>query len=206
MNTYEKQILRRAFYNRNSKEIAVALLGKFVVRKLKGEVLVGMIVETEAYLSDSDEASHNFKGCNKRNQSLYKICGHAYVHSMRQWHLIDVVTEGENIPGSVLIRAVEPMRKHRHTDLIKNLTSGPSKFCQAFTINNELDGIDLTLPESPLFIADNPITVTEDSIEVSARIGISKATELLLRFSIKGNPYVSKHTKAPAPLRHPIQG
>jgi DNA-3-methyladenine glycosylase len=191
-------ILQTKFYEHNSEIVAKALLGKVFVRKIKGEVLKGRIVETEAYLSSGDEASHNFKGKNKRNLSLYKEGGHAYVHAMRHYFLLDVVTEELNVPGSVLIRAVEPlegveyMKKVRGVDTIENLANGPSKFCMAFKINREFDGVDLKDPNSLLYILDTEETIPEDQIEISGRIGISRAKDAPLRFWVKGNSYVSR--------------
>ena len=194
---WPKSILPRSFYNRNPKVVARALLGKYLVRKIDGIFLVGKIVETEAYLSSGDSAAHNFKGKTNRNKSLYKDAGHAYVHSMRQYHLLDVVVEGEEIPGSVLIRGIEPvqgieeMKKFRHKKELENLTNGPGKVCDAFRITKELDGIDMTNLKSGLFISDG-VTVSKGKIKVSSRIGISTAKESLLRFWIVDNQFVSR--------------
>jgi DNA-3-methyladenine glycosylase len=191
MNVYETSILGREFYNRSPEQVAKGLLGKYVVRKIKDELLVGKITETEAYLSSGDEAAHSFKGETKRTKSLYKNAGHAYVHSMRQWNLLDVVTEGIGIPSSVLIRAVEPcegietMQKNRTTRENKNLTNGPGKFCQAFQIDKKCDGIDIASKDSVLFITDSEEKIPFDHIGISGRIGISKSKDMPLRFWIK---------------------
>lgn len=50
-------------YNKPCQELAVYLLGKILVRKLKsGEILKGKIVETECYLGGNDKASHSYNG------------------------------------------------------------------------------------------------------------------------------------------------
>lgn len=192
------KILPHSFYNRKPTVVARALLGTYIVRKIGRNVLVGKIVETEAYLSTADPAAHGFNGKTNRNKSLYKRAGHAYVHRMRQWHLLDVVTEKEHVPSSVLIRAVEPiegmkiMKKFRSIDDIQNLTNGPGKFCHAFHITMELDGVDVTREKSALFLAAPKSALPSKSIGVSSRIGISKGTEMQLRFWIKGNAFVSR--------------
>src|SRR4051812_44626519 len=106
---WKDTIIPRDFYDRNPVDVAKDLLGKFLVRRINNKYSVGLITETEAYLPSGDSAAHNFKGKTKRNESLYKEAGHAYIHSMRQYCLLDVVTEGSDKPGSVLIRAIEPV-------------------------------------------------------------------------------------------------
>jgi DNA-3-methyladenine glycosylase len=181
----EAVALPRAYFDRSPLEVAPDLLGKLLVRKSKGKVLVGRIVETEAYLSSGDSAAHSFKGKSARNASLYKEAGHAYVHSMRQYHLLDVVTEGPDKPSSVLIRGIEPIEG------IESPTNGPGKIGIAFDITRALDGVDMTDPTSELFIADTK-KKTVYSAAVSLRIGISTAKDMPLRFYIAGSPHVSK--------------
>lgn len=191
-------ILPTAFYNRPPEIVARELLGKIIVRKLEHQIVRGRIVETEGYLARGDEAAHGFGGKTKRNASLYKDAGHAYVHGMRQYFLLDIVTEEIGVPSSVLIRAVEPlqgieyMKALRGIDVVEHLASGPGKFCIAFEINKELDGIDITNSRAPLYIEGESDSDPSLRIEKSGRIGISRAKDFPLRFWIKGNPYVSR--------------
>jgi DNA-3-methyladenine glycosylase len=50
--------LSRRFYARDAVELAPNLLGRLLVREVDGWMLVGRIVETEAYRAD-DPASHS---------------------------------------------------------------------------------------------------------------------------------------------------
>lgn len=190
--------LPQSFYNRSSDLVAHDLLGKIFVRQIGTGFIKGKVVETEAYLASGDEASHNFKGKNERNQSLYKDAGHAYVHSMRQYFLLDLVTEDVDTPSSVLIRAIEPtegiehMKEFRGTDIVKNLANGPSKFCIAFGIDKEFDGVDVTNSKSPFYVTEPEILDIHIDIEISGRIGISRAKDAPLRFWVKGNQFISK--------------
>jgi DNA-3-methyladenine glycosylase len=190
-------ILPRSFYLESPEIVAKKLLGKYLVRKIGYEMLVGKIVETEAYLSEGDKAAHGFRGKDARNASLYLSGGHAYVHQMRHHYLLDIVTQEEGVPSSVLIRAIEPiegietMKKFRKTDVERNIGNGPGKVGQAFGIDKTFEGIDITDSSSSLFIATGD-TISLEDIASSPRIGISKATEKLLRFWIKGNPNVSR--------------
>ena len=50
---------------------------------------------------------------------------------------MNIVTQEENVPEVVLLRALEPldgiplMMQRRNTDKLKNLCSGPGKLCMA---------------------------------------------------------------------------
>lgn len=194
---YRDKIIPSKFYENYPVDVAKHILGKYLVRVIDGIILVGKIVETEAYLPFGDDAAHNAKGKTRRNRSLFQAAGRAYIHSMRQYCLLDIVTEGTNDPGSVLIRAVEPiegieiMKTNRCTDKLLNLCSGPGKLCRAFAITRDFDGIDMTSCNAILFTADCDAPVPTDQIVASTRIGISKAKEKLLRFTIKDSPFIS---------------
>ena len=194
---WESLVIPQSFYDRDPVTVAQDLLGKFLVRKIDDRFIVGRITETEAYLSSGDAAAHNFKGKTKRNGSLYTGGGHAYVHSIRQYYLIDVVTESPDKPGYVLIRAVEPvegidmMKKYRNEENEDNLTNGPGKVCCAFNITRQFDGIDLTDFRGELFIAKDD-NFLPDKITTSSRIGISTAKDMPLRFHLSESTHVSK--------------
>lgn len=78
------------------------------------------------------------------------------------------------------------MKVFRRSDDMATLTNGPAKLCQALQINKGLNGADVTLEQSELFVCDDGYAVPPSDIGESTRIGISKATELMLRFYIKG--------------------
>jgi len=191
-NDWQSTVLSQGFYDREPITVAKELLGKFLVRKMGNSFLVGKITETEAYLSSGDSAAHNFKGQTKRNASLYKSGGHAYVHSMRQYCLLDAVTEDSGKPGSVLIRSIEPIEG------LAGLINGPGKVCRELNITRTLDGIDMTNPDNELFISQGKDGGTYD-ITASSRVGISTAKDMPLRFQIpmknskKSSGISSKH-------------
>lgn len=191
------EILERAFYDRDPAIVARELLGKILLSSYEDRLLTARIVETEAYLSAGDEAAHGFKGRSARNGSLYLEAGHAYVHSMRQYCLLDIVTEGLDVPSAVLIRAAEPLEgidvmiRRRRVDTLTSIASGPAKLCQAFAITRTLDGIDVTSRRSVLNVL-SAAKLKDEDIAVSGRIGISKSKDHPLRFWIKGNPHVSR--------------
>jgi DNA-3-methyladenine glycosylase len=181
-------ILNLDFYNRSPLLVAPELLGKVLIRKYQQQIISGRIVETEAYLGNDDPASHAFKGKTKRNSSLYLSAGHAYIYSIHRSYCLDIVTEGINTPGSVLIRALVPlqgielMRRFRQREKISDLTSGPGKLTQALQITKVFDGQDLTNADGELVINDDNYPVNK--ILVSPRIGISQAKTEPYRFYV----------------------
>jgi DNA-3-methyladenine glycosylase len=74
---------------------------------------------------------------------------------------------------------------------LRKLTSGPGRLAQAFGITRERDnGKDLTNARSDLFIADDGFRPRD--IEITPRIGITKAIAHPLRYIIAGNRFVSR--------------
>lgn len=185
-----------SFFNVTTEEVAQNLLGKILVRIYNGRILLGKIVETEAYLDENDFASHSAVGITERNKVMFGEAGLAYVYFTYGMHYCFNVVTGEVGKGSaVLIRALEPlegidlMKKFRNQENVQNLTNGPAKLCQAFRIDKKLNGEDLKT-SSKIYIANSDDE--EFEIVKTRRIGIEKSKDLLLRFYIKGNNFVSK--------------
>lgn len=193
------EVLSRDFFNRKTEVVAKALLGKTMVRRIGNKVITGKIVEVEAYVGEEDPAAHAYVGRTERTKVLYGEPGHAYIFKIRGYHCLNAVAEEKDSPGCVLIRAVEPlhgiekMKELRGGKIKKDtdLTNGPGKLCQAFNIDLKLYGADLVLQSSPLFFAETT-GKEEFEIETSKRVGITKAADWELHFTIKGNKFVSR--------------
>ncbi|MGO3272880.1 MAG: DNA-3-methyladenine glycosylase [Staphylococcus equorum] len=190
------------FLHRDTIAIAKDLLGVKVVFLDELETFTGYIVETEAYVGKEDRAAHGYNG--KRTpkvESLYKRGGTIYAHVMHNHLLINFVTKDEGIPEGVLIRAVEPEEGIETIKLNRGksgfeLTNGPGKWTKAFNIPRHLDGSRLN--EGRLSI-DTKNRKYPCAIEESGRIGIPNKGDWTfkpLRFTVKGNPYVSKMRKS----------
>lgn len=193
--------IKKNFYNRETLKVAQELLGKFLVRKIGKKIIAGKIVETEAYVGLSDLASHASRGKTARTAPMFGPPGHAYVYLVYgSNYCFNIVTEKENYPAAVLIRAIEPaegadfMKRYRKTQkLIFNLTNGPGKFCQAFKINKTLNSLDLT--KNILWVEDRGIKIKSSEIAAVKRVGVDYAGEYKnkpWRFYLRGNPFVSK--------------
>ena len=194
--------LPREFYTRSSVlTVARELLGKIlVVPAGNGTKTSGIIVETEAYRGPQDRASHAYGGRRtKRTETMYGIGGTAYVYFVYgMYNQFNVVTNVNDIPHAVLVRALEPldgvelMRERRSSQSDLNLTSGPGKLCIALGIDRTHDRADLL--GNDIWIEEGR-SVSRSSIAAGPRIGIDYAEEWIARpwrFWIKNNPFVSR--------------
>jgi DNA-3-methyladenine glycosylase len=130
-----------------------------------------------------------------RNRSLFLERGHAYVYlaygiSM----MLNVSSEAEGVGTGVLIRALEPlegieiMRRNRGVERLRDLARGPGRLATALRIDRSLDGLDLCR-RGPLWLARDDLE--PGKIGQSIRIGITKDADRLLRFYVRGSPFVS---------------
>src|SRR5437763_8921478 len=121
--------LSRDFYTRSDVlEVARDLLGKkLVVPSKNGKRVAGIIVETEAYRGPEDRASHAYGGRRtSRTETMYGLGGTAYVYFVYgMYNQFNVVTNVENIPHAVLVRALEPVEG---LDVIRRRRRGGSEY------------------------------------------------------------------------------
>jgi DNA-3-methyladenine glycosylase len=190
------------FYQRKDVlKIAKELLGKILVTNWKGIITSGRIVECEAYAGIIDKASHAVGGRRTaRNEIMYGSGGYAYVYLCYGiHHLFNVVTNSEEIPHAILIRALDPiegiekmlLRSHKKK-LDHTLTRGPGNVSKALGISTKHSGTYLL--SDKIFIADDGGRFSKKEIAASPRIGVDYAGEdalLPYRFYVKGNPFVS---------------
>ncbi|MFH1408057.1 MAG: DNA-3-methyladenine glycosylase [Patescibacteria group bacterium] len=187
------------FYKNPTLTVAKELLGKVLVVKKDDHTLSGKIVETEAYIGSEDKACHASWRKRTSCENLWKAGGIVYVYLTYGMHfMLNVVTEMDNFPSAVLIRAVEPLEgmdimvQNRHTENILNLTSGPAKLTKAFGINRRFDGTSLL--GGNFYIEDRNLLVPK--MERSRRVGVDYAEEpwksIEWRFYQSDSPFVSK--------------
>ena len=187
--------LTRDFYLQPTLTVARQLIGKEFVLKRGRMTLSGKIVETEAYIGQSDPACHAAVGRTGRNAVMFGAGGYTYVYFVYgMYNMLNFVTEPEGQPAAVLIRAMEPqqgikrMQKRRKRMGLLELTSGPGKLCQAFGIEVKDSGRDLTTGN--WFVFDNSEKVAR--IARSARIGIRAGSDRLWRFYDPTSEFVSR--------------
>jgi DNA-3-methyladenine glycosylase len=184
--------LDQSFYSRPTDLVAKELLGNTLVRLIESkengiERLSGIIVETEAYGSDDDPASHAYRGLTPRNAVMFGDVGRAYVYfTYGNYFCVNVsARECEGKAGAVLIRALQPvdgievMKSFRKTDNEFSLTSGPGKLTQAMNITKLLNNVDVTDPKSLLSIEWG---FPAPHIVITQRIGITRAVDRKWRY------------------------
>lgn len=186
----------RGFFERDTLKVAAELIGKKLVRRRRGRLLVGRIVETEAYIGQDDPACHASRGLTPRTSVMFEQPGRAYVYfTYGMYNMLNVVTMPEGFPAAVLIRAVEPleggavMARLRGCPQPRDWASGPGKLCVAFDINLGLNRSDLCDASGRLWIgAGQP----RGALAWTPRIGIIAGSERLWRCIEAGSPFVSR--------------
>jgi len=186
-------ILKRAFYERSTVEVARGLLGKVLVHG----PAAGVIVETEAYLGGDDRASHSARGVTGRTRVIFGPPGHAYVYFIYgMYECLNIVAEPAGKPGCVLVRAIQPVagidlmwRRRPAARKPEDLASGPGKLTLAMAITRAHNGADVTRGS---LVVREPTGDRPFQIDVTPRIGITQCAELPLRFVVRGSAFASR--------------
>ncbi len=183
-------------------ELSRFLLGKVMVSNIGGARTSGLIVETEAYEGITDKASHAYN--NKRTQrteTMYMQGGVLYVYLCYGiHHLTNIVSNQQDVPHAILIRAIEPlegldiMLKRLNKKSPNRCTSGPGLVSKALGISTQHDA--LSLQGNAVYIEDRGMKLYNNQIVRTTRIGVDYAgahAKWKYRFYIKGNDFVSKY-------------
>jgi DNA-3-methyladenine glycosylase len=180
-------LIPSSFYQRNDVlAIAEDLLGKVLFTSIDGVTTGGVILETEAYRAPEDKASHAYNGRRtKRNEVMYGNGGIAYVYLIYGLHtMFNIVTNLEEIPHAILIRAIEPisglehmLKRRRKSKQDKTLTNGPGSLARALGITLKQNGTSLKGPE--IWLEDHQIEVPKSQIIKCPRVGIDYAEEFV---------------------------
>ncbi|MBF0442477.1 MAG: DNA-3-methyladenine glycosylase [Oligoflexales bacterium] len=186
-------------FTKKVSEMAPLLLGKILLRRLRGDWIGGMICETEAY-SQEEPASHCHRGQNSRNASMFAEPGTIYVYRSYGVHwCLNIKCGVKGYGEGVLIRALKPMfgiDHMRHLRLMTDqdesmLCNGPGKLCQAMGIDGRLDGKLIGSGELFLFESCD----RKPPVVTGRRIGISRGLDLMWRFGLKQHPCLSRPFK-----------
>ena len=187
----QRSVLPRSYFNRPTLTVARSLVGKYLIRCINGREIAGKIVEVEAYVGSKDRACHASKGRTQRTEVMFGPAGVAYVYLIYgMYHCLNVVTEREEFPSAVLIRAIE---------LDGKLIDGPGRLCRSLQIDRSLNRMDLTTGES-LWFEDQGEAVGRGTVGAYPRIGVDYAgkwAEKLWRFRLRAvtAPRQTRRTK-----------
>jgi DNA-3-methyladenine glycosylase len=175
--------LSRDYFTQNTVQVARELLGTRLVRLEGYQRVGGLIVETEAYRGEEDQACHARAGRTNRTQVMYGQPGHAYVYFTYGKHwMLNIVTEAEGYPAAVLIRAILPVEgtsliaSRRNSQPQAHWTDGPAKLCQALRIDGNQHGMDLCGPKSEILV-ESGIDVPDSDVAISPRVGLNTVPE-----------------------------
>src|SRR6056297_1398351 len=176
--------ISRGFFERPADVVARELLGKVLVRKIKGKKYIGKIVETEAYFSEKDSASRASKGKTKISEMMWKEPGRILVYNVHMYKMFNFVTDKKGKASAVLIRAIEPLN-------FSLRCHGPGLLTRSLGINKEdFHGKDLFELES-IEIKESDEN-RDFEIQEAYRVGVTKDLPEKYRFYIKGNNFISK--------------
>lgn len=171
-------------------------------------VRAGEIVETEAYIGPEDRASHAYGGKHTpRNAAEWMVGGHVYIYLVYGMYFqLNISTGKEGNPECVLIRALEPAHDKfdkaellpaapHKSSALNQPANGPGKLCRYLKLDKSFYGEDVT-ESKRLWLEDHGVRVPHAKIVAGPRVGIDYAgvhwAAVPWRFSIKGNPAVSR--------------
>ncbi len=150
------------FFARPALTVARDLLGKYLVRRVDGEVIAAVITETEAYVGPHDLASHGSKGHTERTSVMFGPAGHWYVYFIYGIHwMLNAVTDEPGHPAAVLIRGAGQW-------------DGPAKLTKALSIDKHFNTLPIAR-KSELWIEDRGLVIPRRKIHRTPRIGVDYA-------------------------------
>ena len=181
--------------------ISRELLGKVLCTNFHDKLTSGIIVETEAYAGVTDKASHAYGGRRtQRTETMYAKGGSAYVYLCYGiHHLFNIVTNKENIPHAVLIRAIQPrdgieimLQRRNKKKVDQSLTAGPGSLTRALGITVKNSGT--LLMDNLIWLEDQNIQIKNQDILATPRVGVQyagKDAQNPWRFQVENSPWVS---------------
>lgn len=201
-----RQIKERDFFITDAADLAKKLLGKIILRVIDTKHYYYRIVETEAYQAPEDKACHSYN--NKKTEKtkyFWNIGGTCYIFNiyMHNYYCFNIISNDNDTPHGVLIRAVEPydsltskyviLKKGKKIKHEHDLYTGPVKSGNSMQIDKSFNGEDLLTSERISLYEERD----ENNFEIieGPRINIDYAADWIKKpwiFYIKNNKFVSK--------------
>jgi DNA-3-methyladenine glycosylase len=184
--------LPQAFFARPAEVVAPELIGCLLVkRQPDGELLWGVIVETEAY-SQEEPACHGYRRRSPSNETLFGEPGRFYVYvSYGIHHCVNVVTDRAEWANGVLLRAVAiPAEPER-------VAAGPALLARRFGLDRSHDALPV-VPRCGTWLAPRPPhleALGPNDLVQTSRIGISQGQELPWRWYLRRSRSVSRRAR-----------
>ena len=157
------KMLKSGFFDRSSVIVAKELLGKYLVRKIRGKEKAYRILETEACEGGKDKASHASRGQTVRNTPMFGKPGTIYVYFTYGMHwMLNIVCGKVGHPAAVLIRGVENC-------------IGPGRLTKKLSIDKALNEKPLDKKTRLWIEEDNNFEFKKSMVVKTKRIGIDYA-------------------------------
>jgi DNA-3-methyladenine glycosylase len=186
------------FFARPAEIVAPELIGCLLVKHgADGQLLWGVIVETEAY-SQAEPACHGHRRRSPQNETLFGEPGRFYVYvSYGIHHCVNVVTHRADWANGVLLRAAAlPEQPER-------LAAGPGLLARCFGLDRSWDSHPATRAEH-LWLAPRPPALAAlagdpDALVQTTRIGIREGQGLPWRWYLRASRSVSRRAPGDRP-------
>ena len=176
--------MEKEFFSRNAEQVARELLGKVLVRNIKGREVKAKIVETEAYYGEKDPASRACQNGDLRETMKMKA-GTILVYGVHNNWMANFVTGEEGKAAAVLLRALEPLN-------FNGKCNGPGLLTKALLIDKSFHKQSIINNEKLKLINCEEKNNENFEIVEAFRIGVKKDLPKKLRFYIKDNKHVSR--------------
>ena len=165
--------LQKNFFTQNAYTVAQQLIGKWICRRIDGEIFKFQINETECYIGNGDTACHASKGKTARTSVMWNEGGVCYVYLCYGMHnMLNFITGIQGKPEGVLIRGVVG-------------ATGPGRATKAMQIDKSFYGESL-LTKDRIWIEDDG---KKYDFVADKRVGIGYASQQdqdrLWRFILK---------------------
>lgn len=121
--------LPERFFQRDARELAVALLGKVIRRRIGNQWLAARIIETEAYLKE-ERGSHASLGFTEARRALFMDPGTIYMYYARGGDSMNCSSLGEGC--GVLLKSGHP---------VVDAISPPSSLARMQQLNPQRNGL-----------------------------------------------------------------
>jgi DNA-3-methyladenine glycosylase len=155
--------------------VARDLLGKYLVRRYRGQEFAVMITEVEAYDGVEDLASHANQGRTPRTGRaaiMFGAAGFFYVYFVYGIHwMVNIVTGPKDYPAAVLLRAGE-YKDEKTGDVVR--ITGPARLTKFLHIDRKHNGKP-AIKDEGLWFEDRGIRISPRAIVTSKRIGVDYA-------------------------------
>ena len=172
-----KLVLGQEFFDHSTLAVARNLLGKYLVRRIRGRDVALMIVETEAYHGWNDMASHARRGQTTRNAPMFSHPGTIYVYFTYGMHwMLNLVCGKQGFPSAVLIRGLTDTTPLQ-TPVCKGVVlDGPAKLTKFLKIDKRLNTLALG-KKSGLWVEDRGVRLAPREVSRTGRIGVDYSGE-----------------------------